>query len=156
MCAYPLPLSASAFSSSPPRFLQVMRGEETNERKEGKEREREREMCALLVPQKGKGGHTHKCFPLLLFFSLCGKSEPPSSFPPLFPPPRLLHYFPCMDSFSSFPPLLSVVVFCLGSFFLLWPAAAAAEAKKEAPPSPFLHPFFSVLPHFDVSRFFFS
>ena len=71
MCAYPLPLSASAFSSSPPRFLQVMRGEETNERKEGRKRERERCVCfACAAEREGKGAHSQVLSPTTIFFAM--------------------------------------------------------------------------------------
>ncbi len=140
----------------PPRFLQVMRGEETNERKEGKERERER--CVLcLCRRKGRGGTLTSAFPYYYFFRYAGNLSLPPLFPSLFPPPRLLHYFPCMDSFSSFPPLLSVVVFCLGLLFSFMARGGGGGGKKKRLPSlPFSSSFFSVLPHFDVSRFFFS
>ncbi len=156
MCAYPLPLSASAFSSSPPRFLQVMRGEETNERKEGKERER----CVLcLCRRKGRGGTLTSAFPYYYFFRYAGNLSLPSlPLPPLFLLLGcLLHCFPCMDSFSSF--LRCCLLLCsVGAPFSFYgPRRRRRRQKKRLPPPPlFFILFFSVLSHFDVSRFFFS
>ena len=142
MCAYPLPLSASAFSSSPPRFLQVMRGEETNERKEG----REREMCALLVPQKGKGrgGALTSAFPYYYFFRYAGNLSL-LPLPPLFPPPRLLHCFPCMDSFSSF--LRCCLLLCsVGAPFSFYGPRRRRRQKRGSPPPLFFILFFCSAP----------